>query len=56
MYDGNVARLPGLVFGLGFPIFGTFMLVGFRRLAQSKEREILDGLKAKFGEPVVKPE
>ena len=32
------------------------MLLGFRRLAQFNEKEILDGLKRKFGEPVVKPE
>lgn len=54
--DGNIAKLSGLLFGLAFPIFGTFMLLSFRRLAQSNEREILDGLKAKFGEPFVKPE
>jgi len=54
--DDNIARLSGLLFGLGFPIFGTFILLGFRRLAQFNEKEILDGLKRKFGEPVVKPE
>ena len=54
--DGNMAKLSGLLFGLAFPIFGTFMLLSFRRLAQSNEREILNGLKAKFGEPLVKPE
>lgn len=53
--DGNVGKLSGFLFGLAVPIFGTFMLLGFRRLAQSNEREILDGLKAKFGEPLVKP-
>jgi hypothetical protein len=56
LHDGNIARLSGLLFGLAFPIFGTFMLLGFRRLAQFNEKEILDGLKRKFGEPVVKPE
>jgi hypothetical protein len=55
-HDGNLARLSGLFFGLAFPIFGTFMLLGFRRLAHFNEEEILDGLKRKFGEPVVKPE
>jgi hypothetical protein len=54
--DGNVYRLLELLFGIAFPILGTFMLLGFRRLAQSNEREILDGLKAKFGEPLVKPD
>lgn len=55
LQDGGVDRLPGLIFGISFPIFGTLMLVGFRRLARSNEREIIDGLKAKFGEPLVKP-
>lgn len=56
LHHGNIDRLSGLLFGIAFPIFGTFMLLGFRRLAQSNEREILDGLKAKFGEPLVKPD
>ncbi len=55
LHDGNIARLSGLLFGLAFPIFGTFMLLGLRRMAQVNEKEILDGLKKKFGEPVVKP-
>ncbi len=54
LHDGSIARLSGLLFGLAFPIFGTIMLLGFRRLAQFNEKEILDGLKWKFGEPVVK--
>src|SRR5258708_35987598 len=54
--DGTTAKLPGLLFGLAFPILGTLMLLGFRRLARSNEREILDGLKAKLGEPLLKPE
>jgi hypothetical protein len=54
LHDGNIARLSGLLFGLAFPIFGTFMLSGFRRLAQSNEKEVLNGLKRKFGEPIVK--
>ena len=54
--DGNIARLSGLLFGLAFPIFGTVVLLSFRRLARLNEREILDGLKAKFGEPFVEPE
>jgi hypothetical protein len=56
LHDGTTAKLSGLLFGLAFPIFGTFMLLGFRRLAQPNESEILNGLKAKFGEPIVKPE
>jgi len=56
LHDGTITRLSGLLFGLAFPIFGTLMLLGFRRLAQPNEREIIDGLKAKFGEPLIKPE
>jgi hypothetical protein len=55
-HDGKINTLSGVLFGTAFPIFGTFMLLGFRRLAQSNEAEILNGLKAKFGEPFVKPE
>lgn len=54
--DRDATKLLGLLFGLAFPIVGTVMLLGFRGLAQFNEREILAGLKAKFGEPVVKPE
>lgn len=56
LHDGGVDRLLGSLFGVAFPIFGTVVLLGFRRLAQFNEREILDGLKAKFGEPLVKPD
>lgn len=56
LHGSTTANLSGLLSGLAIPIFGTFMLLGFRRLAQPNEREILDGLKAKFGEPLVKPE
>ena len=52
---GNITQLAGLLFGVGFPILGTLMLLGFRRLARPNEREILDGLKARFGDPIVKP-
>jgi hypothetical protein len=52
---GPVAGLSNLIFGLAFPIFGTLMLLGFRRLARSNEREVLDALKAKLGEPLLKP-
>ena len=55
LHDGNAAKLSGLL-GLAVPILGTVMLLGFRRLARSNEREILDCLKTKFGEPLVKPE
>jgi hypothetical protein len=54
--DGDTDKLWGLLFGIAFPIFGTLMMLVFRRLARSNEREILDGLKAKLGEPVVQPE
>lgn len=53
---GPVAGLSNLIFGLAFPIFGTLMVLGFRRLARSNEREILDALTAKLGEPLLKPE
>jgi hypothetical protein len=56
LHDGNTAKLSGLLFGLAFPILGTLMLLGFRRLARPNEREILDGLNAKLGEPIVKPD
>ena len=56
LHHGKLAEISGLLFGVTFPIFGTFLLLSFTRLAQSNEREILDGLKAKFGEPLVEPE
>ena len=52
---GNIAQLVGLLFGVGFPVLGTLMLLGFRRLARPNEKEILDGLTKKFGDPIVKP-
>lgn len=54
--DGDLTKLLGILFGLAVPILGTLMLLGFRKLAQSNEREILDGLRAKFGEPIAKPQ
>jgi hypothetical protein len=53
--DGDAEKLLGILFGMAFPVVGTFMLLGFRRLARSNEKEILDGLEAKLGEPIVKP-